>query len=65
MSFPSRDSLISLASARVALLKWMRRVHDFSLFFLLGGNWNSDLLGIGFVWEIGFLCRERLESSIT
>ena len=37
----------------------------FPFFFLLGGNWNSDLLGIGFVWEIGFLCRERLESSIT
>lgn len=34
-------------------------------FFLLGGNWNSDPLGNWICVGNWFLCRERLESSIT
>jgi len=30
-SFPSRDSLISVASAGVPLSKWTMRLHDFSI----------------------------------
>lgn len=33
-------------------------IFPFFFFLLLGGNWNSDLLRIGSVWEIGF-CVER------
>ena len=44
-SFPSRASLISLASAGVLLSKWTRRVHDFSISSekgISGGNRISD-----------------------